>query len=229
MALVNRKWLTDDVINAAQTLLKRAYPNIGGLQDTALAEILAFDIQRGEFVQVLNLSGCHWITVSNIGCKSGFVNVYDSIPSCYVSMRTKEQIAAMLFSEDKELILEYQAVQSQRGRNDCGLFALAFATSLCAGENPVEINYIQHLLCKHLLDCITHQVISPFPMTSRRKKPSPPLGRTTFKIFCKCRLPKDGKMIQCDCCLEWFHSNCVQVPEAAWKQDTPWMCGSCRK
>ena len=88
MALVNRKWLTDNVINAAQTLLKRAYPNIGGLQDTALAEILAFDVQR-EFIQVLNLSGCHWITVSNIGCKSGFVNVYDS---CYVSLRTKEQL-----------------------------------------------------------------------------------------------------------------------------------------
>ena len=174
--------------------------------------------------------GCHWITVSNIGCKPGFVSIYDSIPSCYVPVRTKEQIAAMLFSEYKELTLEYQAVQSGRGSSNCGLFALAFATSLCAGENPVEINYIQHLLCKHLLDCITQQVISPFPRTSRRKKkPSQPLGHSTFKIFCKCRLPEDGHMIQCDCCLEWFYSNCVELPETAWKPDTLWMCSSCRR
>ena len=170
MALVNRKWLTDDVINAAQTLLKRAYPNIGGLQDTALAEILAFGVQRGEFVQVFELiwmsldhSIQHWLQV--------LVRERIRQHSQLLCVNAHERAnCSMLFSEDKELILEYQAVQSQRGSNDCGLFALAFATSLCAGENPVEINYIQHLLRKHLLDCITHQVISPFPIYDIQEK-----------------------------------------------------------
>ncbi len=29
-------------------------------------------------------------------------------------------------------------VQTQMGTSDCGLFSLAFATSLCAGVNPTE-------------------------------------------------------------------------------------------
>ena len=136
MCLTKGNWLTDDVINAAQNLLKRAYPHVGGLQDTILAETLALDVQEGEFVQVLNMSGCHLITVSNIGCQPGFVNIYDSIPSYYVPTRLKEQIAAMLFSKEKEFTLEFQAVQSQRGNSDCGLFA-RFAVGNSSAHGPV--------------------------------------------------------------------------------------------
>ena len=32
-------------------------------------------------------------------------------------------------------------VQRQQGGSDCGLFALAFATSLCANTSPSEIYY----------------------------------------------------------------------------------------
>ena len=60
------KWLTGNLIDAGQTLLKNAYPQIGGLQSTSLGETLAFQIQRGEFVQVLNVAGNHWITISNL-------------------------------------------------------------------------------------------------------------------------------------------------------------------
>ena len=224
----NGKWATDNVINAAQRMLRMSYPHIGGLQDTALAETLSFDIQRGEFVQVLNVSGCHWITVSTIGCRPGVVKIYDSIPSCCVPARTKEQIAAIIFTQDKELTLEFQAVQSQCGSSDCGLFALAFATSLCGGENPIQTNYIQHLLLSHLLDCFTQGVISAFPRSVRMKKLAPPRGQETLQLFCQCRLPEQGEMIQCDRCLEWFHSQCVMVPECIWKSaDAKWCCNSC--
>ena len=84
--LSDGKWLTDIVIDAAQALLKKAYLYIGGLQSVVLAETLVISIQSGEFVQVLNVSGCHWIAVSNIGCKLGTVNIYDmySLPHCSV-------------------------------------------------------------------------------------------------------------------------------------------------
>ena len=87
----------DSTINAVQTLLQKAYPIVGGLQHTTVAETLAFNIQRGKFVQILNVSGYHWITVSNIHCKPGTVAIYDSMPSGDVPRRTKEQIAAILF------------------------------------------------------------------------------------------------------------------------------------
>jgi len=38
------------------SLLKNAYPHIGGLQSMTLAETLAFEMEKGEFVQILNVS-----------------------------------------------------------------------------------------------------------------------------------------------------------------------------
>ena len=93
-----------------------------------------------------------------------------TIPSCYVPTCTKEQlqIAAILFANEKTLTLEYKAVQVQQGSNDCGLFTIAFATSLCGGKNPIEINYKQHLLCSHPLNCVTKQEISVFPNKEKK-------------------------------------------------------------
>ena len=78
------KWLTDNIIDAAQTLLKETYPHVHGLEPVALAETLSFSVQSGEFVQILNISRCHWVTISNIGCKPGHINIYDSLPNCSV-------------------------------------------------------------------------------------------------------------------------------------------------
>ena len=229
VCLAKGKWLTDNIINAAQRLLKTTHSHIGGLQDTLLGETLSFEIQHGVFVQILNVSQSHWITVSNVGCKKGVVNIYDSIPSFYVPTCTKEQIAAILFANEKTLTLEYKAVQVQQGINDCGLFAIAFATSLCGRENPVEINYKQHLLCSHLLNCVTKQEISVFPRLTRKRKVTKSRGMETFELFCQCRLPEQGRIIQCDHCQEWYHSKCVTVPESVWKaKNAKWFCKICK-
>ena len=116
------------------------------------------------------------------------------------------------------LTLQFQAAQEQRGNSDCGLFALSFARSLCAGEKPRDhiCMYSIILLHAHLIECLTKRSISSFPTTYmymyRRRKAPPPLLHTSAKIFCKCRLPENGRMIQCDACREWFHSQCVSVP-----------------
>ena len=65
-------WLGDGVINAVQCLLKETHPEIGGLQPPVLGQVLAFEVQRKEFVQVLYLQAeHHWVTVSNIDCPAG--------------------------------------------------------------------------------------------------------------------------------------------------------------
>ena len=55
-SLSHGKWLTDNIIDAAQALLRNAYPYIGGLESVSLGQTLAFTIQSGEFVQILNVS-----------------------------------------------------------------------------------------------------------------------------------------------------------------------------
>ena len=66
--------------------------------------------------------------------------------------------------------IAFPAVQIQRGGSDCGLFALAFATSLCEGENPSRISYIQHELRDHLFGCLESGVISTFPQRREEKR-----------------------------------------------------------
>ena len=61
--------MTDKLINACQQILQLSHPEMGGLQDTVLAETLSFNIQQGVFVQVLNILGNHWLTVSTVGCQ----------------------------------------------------------------------------------------------------------------------------------------------------------------
>ena len=128
------------------------------------------------------------MTVSNIGCQSGCVKIYDSLPNCDVPTRTKEQIAALLFHQQNDITIEFPKMQVQRGSADGGLFALAFATTLCAGDNPVHVNYTQRLLRAHLYECFIKNSISPFPEAARRKKLLEPRGQVTYEVFCVCRL-----------------------------------------
>ena len=79
-AIRTGKWLCDEVINASQLLLKNQHPSIGGFQSTLLANLLAMDPQKNkEFIQILNVSNNHWITVSTIGCPPSTIDVYDSM------------------------------------------------------------------------------------------------------------------------------------------------------
>ena len=70
------KWLSDNVVNAAQKLLKARHCSIGGLQNSLLVQNMQFQIERGRFVQILNVSSSHWITIVNVGCVQGEVHVY---------------------------------------------------------------------------------------------------------------------------------------------------------
>ena len=60
-------------------------------------------------MQIIFVGGCHWCTVSNIGCGDGVVNVYDSMYSS-VSNRTIKLIASLLFSPADQLIVRMMDV-----------------------------------------------------------------------------------------------------------------------
>ncbi len=85
----------------------------------------------------------HWITISTIGCNNGEVNVYDSLPCMDLPLRVKQQIACILYNRAPVITLNVKIVQTQRGGSNCGLFSLAFVTSLCVGDDPTTINYVQ--------------------------------------------------------------------------------------
>ena len=92
------KWLSDSVINVAQKLLKARHSSIGGLQNTLLAKNMQFQIERENFVQILNVSDSHWIMIGNVGYVPGEIHVCDSMGHTDVPQKVKQQIAAMILT-----------------------------------------------------------------------------------------------------------------------------------
>ena len=85
-------YLTDEHMLMANSILKKDYPSVDGLQYTLLQQSFSWDIPSSEFVQVLHVNGNHWITISNIGLSDSSVNVYDSLYNG-IDKATKELIA----------------------------------------------------------------------------------------------------------------------------------------
>lgn len=206
-AIVTGMWLSDAVITASQKLLKESFPHTGSLQPTILGQNLTFEVQRTEFVQILHVNGCHWLTISTIGCHDSEVKIYDSL-SCGPLTDIDAQVAALLCTRNKNIVLQYQHVQQQSNSSDCGAFAVAFATSLCHSENPAEVTYTQKDLRFHLLKCLESRYFTKFPCRdSKRKRTN---RRVLLPVYCKCRMPEEGEMIQCNDCKEWYHRECVE-------------------
>ena len=106
-------WLTDSLIDAAQTLLKRQFPGSYGLQRVSLGQIMAFTIQHGPFVQVLHSPlGNHWIAIERT--EHNEVKVYDSLYPSITSM-LKAQIACLLCTQQGEIPLSQMDVTRQVG------------------------------------------------------------------------------------------------------------------
>ena len=133
-------WLNDSIIIAAQDLIVQQSPNMSGLQPTTLGQIMAFQVHRGEFVQILHVEGCHWCTVSTVGCEDGVVNVYDSI-FLSVSTSTVRIIASLVFSSAPRLVIRTMDVGLQSNSSNCGVLAITFAYDICSGNDPRKAKY----------------------------------------------------------------------------------------
>ena len=133
-----------------------------------------------------------------------------------------------------EIVLHFVDCQRQNGTNDCGLFAIAFAVSICYGNLPEKFRYAQHEMRKHLFKCLNNGMIEEFPKKVRRSKMRI-IKTQTIKVYCICRMSrmKDEPMISCDNCKEWYHADiCVKTPSSLWvpprpAKGTTWLCNNC--
>ena len=103
---------------------------------------------------------------------------------------TQSQIAAIMCCPDTSITLKVEKTQFQKGGSDCGLFAIAFATDLCHGNNPASYRYDPDKLRSHLLECLRLKKMTPFPSQLHR----PGRHQTErIRVYCSCHLPDDGK------------------------------------
>ena len=144
---------------AAQQLLKKRFPENHGFLDTlTLATKCAPEIPyvHGQTVHVNNN---HWITISASN-SAEHVEAYDSLNATKVSEQTLKLINRY---HGSSCTVKLMNMQQQKGSKDCGLFAIATATSICYGDDPTMLVYSQDELRQHLLDCFATEEISPFP------------------------------------------------------------------
>ena len=103
-------------------------------------------------MQITHVGGCHWCTISSIGCSDGVVNVYDSMYSS-VSSSTLKLIASLMLSHAEKLTVRIMDVGRQSNGSDCGVLALAFAYDICSND-PCKIKYNHRSTRQHLADCL---------------------------------------------------------------------------
>ena len=157
-------------------------------------------------------TGC----VSTIGCKIDELSVYDSrLKKNKVHQQVTRQITSLYHTSGPFLKLRVMHTQEQIGGSDCGLFAIATATSLCFGIPPSTVLWEQKQMRMHLVKCLESGNLTPFPARDLPQQQQaiknigdePVLTTVNIRIYCSCRKPQLGKdkMAQCTACQEWYH------------------------
>ncbi|KAG7172193.1 putative Ulp1 protease family, C-terminal catalytic domain-containing protein [Homarus americanus] len=212
-------WLSDAHVDHAQHLLGSSFPFISGFQSTVIfycKNCVQVQAPVNHFVQILSVHKNHWLTLSNIGCNNNTVRVFDSLSSSGLqnSEEFNCQVAALLNCKSPKIRVEYANIKQQKGYSDCGLFAIACATSLCFGLPPETQNFAQEHMRSHLAKCFRDGIMKQFPV----KSPTMTLKKNTYRyyeisIYCHCRKPKlvDSFLIQCMLCNNCYHIECENV------------------
>ena len=80
-------------------------------------------------------------------------------------------------------------------------------------------------------DCLVSGNMTPFPQRSRKRRNMQQEPQEFVDVYCTCRLPEQGRMVQCDSCHEWFHSGCIkkELPQGLWRKNSSvsWLCDLC--
>ncbi|CAF3460435.1 unnamed protein product [Rotaria sp. Silwood2] len=155
-------WLTDFHIYLFFELLHEQFPDVNGLCGPAQIKLYTGPINNSIFI--FNANKNHWLTISNLSSNNTW-KVYDSLS---YPKETIIDFFKMILPNEEKALVSFENVQQQIGGNDCGLFALAFATSLCHGTSPSMLFYNQSLLREHYVQCIENNKIEPFPSKPKR-------------------------------------------------------------
>ncbi|XP_078586257.1 uncharacterized protein LOC144868158 [Branchiostoma floridae x Branchiostoma japonicum] len=164
--LLRDEMLTDKHIHAAQMLLRRQYPGLGGLQDTVVgASVYGYTRVSGDGLQIHHTGSLHWVVSSSIG---GHVSVYNSMP-CKINASLECQLCQCYAPPPNmdTLTVIVPRVQQQDSRYSCGLFAIAWAVDIAKGTDVTQVRYKESLMRAHLRDCFERGHLSPFPRARR--------------------------------------------------------------
>ena len=160
------------------------------------------------------------------------VHIYDSGMGLSLALSTQLDICQFWKPSPDRIQFDIMNVLPQPNSYDCGMYAIAFATELLFGNDPVLCDFVTEASAMrfHLISCFEKGKIERFPCKGTR---SIRIGRRVRKslsvnIFCSCRLPNDPKrsIIFCNQCRKWYRTECDTVGEVP--KGAKWICRSCQ-
>ena len=108
-------------------------------------------------MQLLHTGQDHWVCVSSVGFPPGTVKLFDSLYHDMISQEVEDQVKDLLADSFQKL--EYAPSQQQTNGRDCGVFAIALATSL----TPQDMTFDIAKMRPHLVACLRAGAMTQFP------------------------------------------------------------------
>ena len=165
-------------------------------------------LQPNNAIQVIHILPQHWATISTIGCKENTIELYDSVFNTILSS-TKNTIIKLLKPNDSVTVF-IKNVSKQTDSTECGLYAIAYCTSLLNGDDPCGVIYNQREMRSHLENCFESRRLIPFPVVKRRRFSKAHTSFITVAVCPNCKQPDNGSMmVYCEPCMKILTS-CVQ-------------------
>ena len=231
--------LNDKVIQAASSILKMQYPHYKGMEDPILCFAGQTTVNSCSDVRLVQIFNdpikCHWITISNINCSDGQIDVYCSLLSL-PSLDCLRSISAFVRVPVPKLEIRIVNVARQRDSVSCGFYAIANAHALLQGKDPRNMVYSENEMRQHLTKCFENNLMTPTPIQCFRTVRKAHTKVQQFSVYCICR-KVSGKstedMVQCSFCNEWFHTACVGMGDNSFqlhctKKRLSYTCQSCK-
>lgn len=136
---------------------------------------------------------CRYLSIYRLLTAKGFfepnnlVAVYDSLK--FIPDQRRHIIAcisSLLRTKENQFSYVVKPCQQQKNNYDCGVFAIAYATSIAMGIDPSTTILDKKQMRNHLIQCLLNQEFTLFPTTSRGTL-STREDHFTEKVFCHCR------------------------------------------
>ena len=154
------------------------------------------------------------------------IHYFDSLNSS-VSIEAQRIIVNFLRPKDT-MVVKVKNVVKQTGGADCGLYAIAFCTSIVHKQNPCSVVYSQQEMRIHLKICLEQKMLSQFPTLKTCRLINEDVLTVTVELCPVCKFPDDGElMVYCEVCKKWFHKNCVAEFDEGDKSNN-WLCVNCK-
>ena len=161
--LVHGAWLNNDHIDKFHSLLLnsssfRPQPS-HWLQCSYRIQPVPYDQKHIQLLFSINHWVCAYYDTSSI-------YIYDSLNKNKLENSHKIYLSKLFPDyENNGIQIHFPKVQHQRNGTDCGVFAIAFATTIYFNKKPEDIHYDQSRMRPHLAEIFKSSIITPFPIT----------------------------------------------------------------